>query len=437
MAALLLLASPSPAADPVPADAWQQELAAGRRHWALQKPVAPPVPDVRDAAWPRGDIDRFLLAAMEEAGVKPVADAGREALLRRLSFDLTGLPPTPEEVRAFVADPAPNAFEQVVDRLLASPRFGERWARHWLDVARYADSSGKEVNLPYPHAWRYRDWVIAAFNDDKPYDHFLKEQLAGDLLKHSGPADQARKIVATGFLALGPKGLNTRNRRQFQMDVVDEQIDAVSQSMLGLTLACARCHDHKFDPVTQRDYYALAGIFMSTDTLYGTQPQLQNRHPSTLIELPPEAGLPAAVAPLSPAELARLEREVQGLSETAGAMARDAMAARRKGDGNREGAGNFRRLRVLRDRQAGAQSDLDQFDADGTPRTLAMGVLDRPRPVDSPLLERGEVDQPGATVPRGLVEVLCGPDEPRNIAEGSGRLDLAVWIASRDNPLAA
>jgi len=437
-AALLLPCRAARAADAPPADDWQRDLEAGRRHWALQKPVAPAVPRVGDTDWPRGDIDRLLLASMEQAGVKPVADAGPEALIRRLSFDLVGLPPTPAEVRDFVADTAADAVDRLVDRLLASPRFGERWARHWLDVARYADSSGKEPNVPYPHAWRYRDWVIAAFNADMPYDEFLKAQIAGDLLRHSGPADQAGKIVATGFLAIGPKGLNTRGRRQFQMDVVDEQIDAVSQSMLGLTLACARCHDHKFDPVTQRDYYALAGIFMSSDTLYGTGSQLQNVHPSTLIELPPEAELPAAVAPLAPAARGRLEREVQGLSETADAVAQDAMAARREdGDGKRQGVRNFVRVRALRDQQAGAQSDLDQFHADGTPRTLAMGVLDRSRPVDSPLFERGEVDQPAGTVPRGLVEVLCGPDEPRNIAEGSGRLDLAFWIASRDNPLAA
>ena len=435
--AFLVAVTAAVAAEQAPPDAaWQRELAAGRRHWAFQKPVAPQVPEVRAAAWPRSDIDRLLLATMEEANAKPVADASRESLIRRLAFDLTGLPPTPGEVREFVADASPHAVETLVDRLLASPRFGERWARHWLDVARYADSSGKETNLPYPHAWRYRDWVIAAFNADKPYDQFLKEQLAGDLLKHSGPVDQAHKIIATGFLALGPKGLNERERRQFEMDVVDEQIDVVSQSMLGLTLACARCHDHKFDPVSQRDYYALAGIFSSSEPLYGTQPQLQNTHASTLIELPPEARLPSAVAPLPPADLARLRQEVQSRADQAGELAQDAMAARREGR-DENGAPRFLRVRAARDRQSAAQSDLDQFRDDGSPRSLAMGVLDRPQPVDSRLLERGEVDQPGETVPRGLVEVLCGPDEPRKIAAGSGRLDLAFWIASRDNPLTA
>jgi hypothetical protein len=242
-------------------------MTAGRQHWAFQKPVSTPPPTVQNTDWPRTDIDRHLLAAMETAGLQPATDADRPTLIRRIAFDLTGLPPTPDQVKAFVADASPDALETVIDSFLDSPRFGERWARHWLDVARYAESNGKETNLPYPHAWRYRDYVIQSFNQDKPYDQFLKEQIAGDLLPFDNEHDQAEKIIATGFLALGPKGLNERDRRQFQMDLVDEQIDVLSQSTLGLTLACARCHDHKFDPVTQRDYYALAGIFLSSETL--------------------------------------------------------------------------------------------------------------------------------------------------------------------------
>jgi len=410
------------------------DVAEGRQHWAFQTPVAAAVPQVRDQAWPRSDIDRFLLARMEAAGVAAVADADRATLIRRLSFDLTGLPPTPEEVRAFVADSSPRAVEAVVDRLLASPRLGERWGRHWLDVARYAESNGKEFNAPYPHAWRYRDYVIAAFRDDKPYDQFLREQIAGDLLRADGPEDQARKIVATGFLAIGPKGLNDQNGRQFHMDLIDEQIDVLSQSMLGLTLACARCHDHKFDPVSQRDYYALAGIFLSTETLYGTYPQQQNNHPSSLVELDAAAGQPAAVAKLPPADLQRLRREFETLDETAAKLEEEALAARRAGTIDVAG---FVRVRAARDRAVGARSDLDLFRDDGSPRTLAIAVLDRQQPRNSQLLVRGDVDQAADVVPRGLVEVLCGADEPRNIAVGSGRLDLAWWIASPDNPLTA
>jgi len=412
------------------------DVAEGRKHWAFQQPVATAAPAVRRADWPRSDIDRFLLAGMEAAGLSPVFDADRTTLIRRLAFDLTGLPPTPDEVRAFAADPSPTAVEALVDRLLDSPRFGERWARHWLDVARYAESNGKETNVPYPHAWRYRDYVIASFRDDKPYDLFLKEQIAGDLLRSDGPRDQAEKIVATGFLALGPKGLNDQNLRQFHMDLVDEQIDVVSQAMLGLTLACARCHDHKFDPVSQRDYYALAGIFLSSETLYGTYPQQQNLRPSTSIEFEAAAGQPASVAPLPPADMERLRRELASLDGVATELEQEALAERRAGNGDANVV-NFVRVRAARDRAAGARSDLDLFYADGRPRTLAMGVLDRPQPRNAQLLVRGDVDQAADAVPRGLVEVLCAADEPRKIAAGSGRLDLAYWIASPDNPLTA
>lgn len=414
----------------------QIDMEEGRKHWAFQKPVKHQPPAVSTQGWARTDIDLFLLASMEKAGLRPVRDADRATLIRRISFDLTGLPPTPDEVKAFVEDNSASAVESVIDLYLDSARFGERWARHWLDVARYAESNGKETNLPYPHAWRYRDYVIDSFNKDKPYDLFIKEQIAGDLLRYDNERDQAEKIIATGFLALGPKGLNDRDRRQFQMDLVDEQIDVMSQSMLGLTLACARCHDHKFDPVTQRDYYALAGIFLSSETLYGTHGQQQNNHPSTLIELGRAAAQPAAIAAIAPAELRRLESEVDRLRREAEQTSREVLAARMNGS-ERNQVVSFLRVRQARDRTAAVQADLDQFYSDGTPRALAMGVLDRPSPVNSPLLVRGDVSQPSGTVPRGLVEVLCAPDEPRNIAEGSGRLDLAFWIASRDNPLTA
>ena len=425
---------PAGSADPGRVSA-AEAISAGRDHWAFRPPEHPPVPD-GSGDWARTDIDRFLLAGLAEAGLHPVADADRATLARRLFFDLIGLPPTPDEVEAFVADDSPDAVATLVDRLLARPAFGERWARHWLDVARYAESNGKEANFPYPHAWRYRDWVIDAFNADLPYDEFLREQVAGDLLRHTGPSDQARKIVATGLLALGPKGLNDRDRRQFLMDLVDEQIDVVSQAMLGLTIACARCHDHAFDPITQRDYYALAGIFLSTDTLYGTYPQQQNAHASTLIELDAAAGLPAGVAPLGPGEHSRLQQRVRELDEAAADVRRTVIAAARDGgDGSQVAA--FLRARIARDRATAAGADLDLFHADGTPRTLAMGVLDRAVPTDAAVLLRGEIDQPDDTVPRGLVEVLCRPDEPRKIAAGSGRLDLAFWIASREHPLTA
>jgi cytochrome c553 len=414
----------------------QIDVAKGREHWAFQKPVKSPLPTVKTEGWARSDIDAYILAGLEKAGLAPVKDADRATLIRRMAYDLTGLPPTPDEVKAFLTDTSAEAVKRVIDQYLDSPRFGERWGRHWLDIARYAESNGKETNVPYPHAWRYRDYVIESFNKDKPYDLFLKEQIAGDLMQSSGPRDQAEKIIATGFLALGAKNLAERDRRQFQMDLIDEQMDALSQSMLGLTLACARCHDHKFDPVTQRDYYALAGIFMSSDTLYGTPSQLQNNHPSTLIELDGASAQPSAVAALGSADLARLKQEVQSLNQAAEEAENEAIEARRKGP-NSNPAGQFLRVRAARDRAATAKADLDLFDAEGRPRTLAMGTLDRAQPINSAVLVRGDIKQPGDVVPRGLVEVLCAPDEPRNIAEGSGRLDLAYWIASKEHPLTA
>ncbi len=408
----------------------------GRKHWSLVKPVKTSLPAVKTEGWVKTDMDAFILAGLEAQGLKPNRDADRATLIRRIAFDLTGLPPTPDEVKAFLADTAPDALKRVIDQYLDSPRYGERWGRHWLDVARYAESSGKEVNILYPHAWRYRDYVIDAFNRDKPYDQFLKEQIAGDLMKSENKRDQAEKIVATGFLAIGPKGHNNRDKRQFTMDVVDEQIDTVSQSMLGLTLACARCHDHKFDPVTQRDYYALAGIFMSSETLFGTYSQLQNANSSTLIELDRAAALPTALGHISSSEYVSLKTKYDEANATAQNI-RDQVRSMSEGQRGQQNAQNFLRIRSSVDRAQAVKADLDLFEKDGTPRTLAMGVLDNERPMNSPILVRGDIKQPGDIVPRGLVEVLCAKGEPLNISQGSGRLDLAYFIASKDNPLTA
>ena len=193
------------------------------------------------------------------------------SLIRRVTFDLTGLPPTPEEIDAFLADSSTDALEKVVDRLLASPAYGERWGRHWLDIARYGESTGSSRNIPFPHAWRYRDYVITAFDADKPYDQFIREQVAGDLLPAGSQQQRDEMLTATGFLALGVKDVNQRFKVRFVMDNVDEQIDTVSRSVLGLTASCARCHDHKFDPIPTTDYYALAGIFRSSDLCAGVR----------------------------------------------------------------------------------------------------------------------------------------------------------------------
>lgn len=413
------------------------DVAEGRKHWAFQKPVKQQIPPLNDLDWPRSDIDKFVLAELEAKNLTPVSDADRRTLIRRIAFDLTGLPPTPDEIKAFLSDSSPNAVKNVIEQYLDSPRFGERWGRHWLDVTRYAESSGKEVNVLYPHAWRYRDYVIESFNKDKPYDQFLKEQLAGDLLKYNDKRQQAEQIVATGFLAIGAKSHNQRDQRQFRMDLVDEQIDTLTQSMLGLTIACARCHDHKFDPVSQRDYYALAGIFLSTDTLYGTQRQLQNNHPSDLIELNDDAGLTPALAKISPAEVAILKKRADEAGE--GRKEALAMVAEMRRNSNKnDPAAEFLRIRQAQDRATQSEGDASLFRDDGTPRTLVMGTLDKGQPVNAPIMLRGDPNQASNTiVPRGLVEVLCAENEPLAIGQGSGRLDLAWWIASQNNPLTA
>ncbi len=236
----------------------------GRKHWSFQpvKDIAPP--KVNNAAWVKTPIDRFILAKLEEKKTHPAAPASKLTLLRRVTYDLIGLPPTPQEIDAFLNDSSKDAYAKVVDRLLASPQYGERWGRHWLDVARYADSTGMDEDHIYPYAWRYRDYVVKAFNDDMPYDRFIMEQIAGDLLPAGMLGEHERGIVATGFLALGPKPLAQQDRMKMIYDVVDEQIDTTTKAFLGLTIACARCHDHKFDPILTKDYYSLAGIFAST-----------------------------------------------------------------------------------------------------------------------------------------------------------------------------
>jgi cytochrome c553 len=236
--------------------------------WAFQPVKDHSPPAVKHTAWPKSPIDNFILAKLEDKGITPAVPADKLALLRRATFDLTGLPPTPKEIDDFLSDRSAAGFAKVVDRLLASPRYGERWGRHWLDVARYADSTGADEDIRYPYAWRYRDYVIDAFNRDLPYNQFLMEQLAGDLLpaEKSGEVNQ-RGIVATGFLAIGLKLLAEQDKPKMVYDMVDEQLDTTTRAFMGLTVACARCHDHKFDPIPTRDYYSLASIFASTKSL--------------------------------------------------------------------------------------------------------------------------------------------------------------------------
>ena len=258
--------SPSPPADPDKSRSW----------WSFQPVRVAAPPAVKDAAWPQTEIDRYILAEMEARGLGPARPADRRTLIRRATFDLTGLPPTPEEVESFLADTSPDAFAKVVDRLLASPAYGERWGRHWLDVVRYADARDL-IQLPaesdFREAWRYRDWVVEAFNRDMPYAEFVRYQVAGDLLPPTRPGGINKDgIVATGLLAIADFVPGDVDKDQMIADYVNDQVDVVGRAFLGLSIACARCHDHKFDPISAEDYYALAGIFFSTSLVPGPVP---------------------------------------------------------------------------------------------------------------------------------------------------------------------
>ena len=257
---------------------------AQKEFWSFLPPKRVPPPEIADKTWPANPIDNFILARLEKDAMRPAPQADKLPLIRRATYDLTGLPPSEDEVRAFVNDASAAAYEKLIDRLLGSPRYGERWGRRWLDVARYADSTGADEDHRYPHAWRYRDYVIDAFNRDLPYDRFVVEQIAGDLLDAPGGGVNREGIIATGFLALGPKLIAEQDKVKMFYDIVDEQIDVTGKAFLGLTVACARCHDHKFDPISTRDYYSLASIFASTKQLAKLEGTVSKLYFAPLVE---------------------------------------------------------------------------------------------------------------------------------------------------------
>jgi cytochrome c553 len=453
------------------------DMATAKNFWAFQLPKASPAPAVRETAWPRNDVDKFILAGLEAKNLKPVADASKEALIRRVYFDLIGLPPRPDEVIAFVNDKSPAAFAKVADRLLASPQFGERWGRHWLDIARFAESTGKERNFTFPAAWRYRDYVIASFNEDKPYNEFIREQIAGDLLPHANDAERNRQLIATGFLALGPKGLNEKNKTQFTMDLIDEQVDVTSRAVLGITVACARCHDHKFDPIPQRDYYALAGIFRSTDTYFGTAGLKQNKNGSPLLPLagtakpasaapatpavpstpaaPAAPTVPVAAAPATQNLDARLDQLVAarpGIAARLRKMTPDQMARAIAKFGDQSAAPTNPSApteptttaaqptavtaKLAKKNKKGNGGPAPAALAPVPGQEFCMGVLEG-RPTDTRILVRGEIDQPADTVPRGFVTVMTNGQPPTVPPTSSGRKELADWLVAPTNPLTA
>jgi hypothetical protein len=303
------MGAPDPREGPSHRSTTGVDIARGRQFWSLRPPQVASPPEVDDTAWPRTGIDRFVLSQLESRGLRPVSDADRETLIRRVYYALIGLPPTPREIDEFLRNSSdtPDALDRIVDRLLASPHFGERWGRHWLDVVRFAESSGGGRTLLFSEAWRYRDYVISAFNDDVAFDQFIQQQIAGDLLATDDWREKRRNLTATAFLVLGPTNYELQDKDVLEMDIVDEQLDTIGKALLGMTLGCARCHDHKFDPIPTRDYYALAGIFKSTQSVVHDNVSKWNE-----IELPtsPEE---EAVIRRQEKELASLEQQVASL----------------------------------------------------------------------------------------------------------------------------
>lgn len=384
------MGAPDPRAD-APKVARSTPVSDKSAQWSYQPRSQPKVPVVSNLGWPRDSVDRFILAKLEPQKLSPAADASAATLIRRLYFDLSGLPPTHAEVTHFVEHP--NTVREVVDHLLASPHFGEHWGRHWLDVARYAESNGNDGlsrNPSFPHAWRYRDYVIQSFNDDVPYDRFVTEQIAGDLLPADSDAQRDRQLIATGFLALGSKPAKAMNDN-FEMDIVADQIGTIGSGILGLTVGCARCHDHKTDPIPTRDYYALAGIFKSTETMWGAAANEGLTAPQT------------ALHELKAAPPVSLRQEVEPI------------------------------MLAHKPRKAPAKPAFKY--APNAP--LAMGARDGKAIADCKLNIDGDSKKLGAPIPRGFLSACATGSSISVDAKQSGRLQLAQWIASPQHPQTA
>jgi hypothetical protein len=428
------------------------------KHWAFEplKRTEPP----RDlSGWSEHPLDLFVSAKQQASGLRPGASADKRVLLRRITFDLIGLPPTPEEVDAFVKDESPDAWNKVIERLLASPHYGERWGRHWMDVARYADTAGDNADYPIPEIRLYRDYIIDSFNADKPYDRFVREQIAGDILAKQGPAEKyADRVIATGFLALSRR-YATAPYELWHL-TLEDTIETTGRAFMGLTLRCARCHDHKYDPVTKEDYYALYGIFASTQFPWAGGEEFHS------MKKPREHFMPLSSDPQVSNRLAahqhemkRVEEEVDQLSKSSPLISYlaelDSMLAARArtiSELSRRG----QPVDALKQEQAALQRERDRTNSQLQSRltslkdrlwqlrrsSLPAGVtgayaVQEGKPADAAIQIRGEVEKLGPVVHRGVPKFLCN-DKPLSIpSDASGRLQLADWLTRPEHPLTA
>lgn len=412
----------------------------GKEHWAFKPLSQEPPPVVKETSWPRNAIDQYVLAEMENAGLEPVGDAEPKDLLRRISFQLHGTPPPRDLSEDFLSGPRSGSVERLVDRLLASPRFGERWGRHWLDLARYADSNGLDENFLFREAWRYRNWVIDAMNADLAYDRFLTEQIAGDLLPYDSVSQRDQQRIAAGFLVIGPKVLLGIPKDQQRMDVADEHIDTIGRAVLGQTLGCARCHDHKFDPVPTSDYYALAGIFSSTKVMESRYMLGQQRVMEQLIGLGPDGDIADDAYEKYWREQPKLKQRKQH-AESALKMLqkkRDEAFARllkTQSEAVSEAAKDeslSHEVRVESQQKFVAEIKTRLANPAKIP-PRAMIPVDQSEPADEAIRVAGQVGDLGEVVPRGFLTVLCDDSRLTIQAGQSGRLELAQWLTDRDS----
>ena len=401
-----------------------RELDSG--HWAFQPITRPSIPAVKNPDWPQSPIDHFILTQLEQEQIPPAERADKRTLIRRVTFDLTGLPPTNAEIDDFLNDDQAAAFERVVDRFLESPAYGEHWGRHWLDVARYADSNGLDENIAHGNAWRYRDYVVTSINQDKPFDRFTLEQLAGDQLTFDSETQQHAQLIATGFLSIGPKVLAEVDQPKMRMDIVDEQIDAVGRVFVGLTLGCARCHDHKFDPISTADYYGLAGIFKSTRTM-DSYIKVAKWHEHLL----PSAAA-SAIQTAFEADVKVRKEAIEAIVVAADKRVRQGLAA---------DATIPEKLDNIYPEDVKAEltklrEQLAAMEKTGPDLPAAMGVTDD-EVVDVAIHLRGDTQKLGDLVPRHTPSVISGPLEQQFLPKKSGRLQLAKWLVDPKHPLTA